>query len=241
MSTPTTAEALRHRVRALIAKAASTEFPDEAEALAAKAHELMERYAIDEATLRADARGPQAPIRTPHQTVRGPYATARASLLGAVARSTHCRLILGARVGSDLSCTLVGRADDLEAAWALYAALDLQASRAMLAASAEIARPRAFRHAFLLSYASRIGARLDAARASVRTSADAGGAGWAALVSTHRWVAVDAEVRAQFPRLRTMRASASSGSGLASGAAAADRAALGHTAVGGRRALPEAR
>ena len=47
---PASARVLR-RIRALLAKAESTEFPEEAEALTAKAQELMSAHAVDEALL----------------------------------------------------------------------------------------------------------------------------------------------------------------------------------------------
>src|SRR4051794_1929180 len=44
-------ERVLRRIRGLLAKAESTEFPEEAEALTAKAQELMTRYAVDAAVL----------------------------------------------------------------------------------------------------------------------------------------------------------------------------------------------
>lgn len=44
------------RVRALLAKAESTEFPDEAEALLAKAQALISRHAIDRAAVAGETR-----------------------------------------------------------------------------------------------------------------------------------------------------------------------------------------
>ena len=49
------------RIRALLAKAESTEFPEEAELLTAKAQQLMAQHSIDEALLSADHRGDDAP------------------------------------------------------------------------------------------------------------------------------------------------------------------------------------
>ncbi|CAM5527758.1 hypothetical protein SFUMM280S_02998 [Streptomyces fumanus] len=49
------------RIRALLAKAEATGYPEEAEALSAKAQELMARYSVDEALLAARAPAPDAP------------------------------------------------------------------------------------------------------------------------------------------------------------------------------------
>ncbi|MFE0513034.1 DUF2786 domain-containing protein, partial [Streptomyces sp. NPDC058964] len=49
------------RIRALLAKAEATGFPEEAEALSAKAQELMARHSVDEALLAVGAPSPDAP------------------------------------------------------------------------------------------------------------------------------------------------------------------------------------
>ncbi|MGW6552870.1 DUF2786 domain-containing protein, partial [Streptomyces sp. NPDC055051] len=49
------------RIRALLAKAEATGYPEEAEALTAKAQELMARHSLDEAGLAAGAPAPPAP------------------------------------------------------------------------------------------------------------------------------------------------------------------------------------
>ena len=60
------------RVRALLAKAEATEYPDEAEALSAKAQDLMSRYSLNEAVVRHDrGRKPAAAApRTPGKRTR---------------------------------------------------------------------------------------------------------------------------------------------------------------------------
>ncbi len=82
------------RIRALLAKAESTTFEEEAHAFTAKAQELMTRHAIDVAMLGASA-GSDAAISTEHRMIRieQPYADPKISLLGAVARANRCRAI----------------------------------------------------------------------------------------------------------------------------------------------------
>ena len=48
------------RIRALLAKAEATEYAEEAEALSARAQELMAKYSIDQALLAAESGGGDA-------------------------------------------------------------------------------------------------------------------------------------------------------------------------------------
>lgn len=221
------------RVQALLAKAESTEFPDEAEALLAKAQELMARHAIDEVMLRR-AGGSPAQVVSEAVTVAAPYASARSALLAAVARSNDCRTVLqGSRSGS-VHCVLVGHRSDLEKVRALFAALSMHATRSMLAAAVPAHdTPRRFRHAFLLAFAARVGERLRLATTDARAQAEAVAGPAVALALRERTVAVDEALASQFPRLGTVRRQASSVAGIRHGRAAADDASLGHAGIGG--------
>ena len=99
---------------------------------------------------------------------------------------------------------------------------------------------RRFRHAYLLSFAARIGERLRAARreAEREAAAAAGSDGGpsVALVLADRADAVDRAFRDEFPHVRTLRTSSSSSAGRMSGRRAADAAGLGHHSVSGARA-----
>ncbi|MCB0976267.1 MAG: DUF2786 domain-containing protein [Acidimicrobiales bacterium] len=229
-----------NRVSALLAKAESTDFPDEAEALLAKAQELMARHAIDDAMLARAGRRASDTVDTRTILVEAPYATAKASLLGAVAQANGCRVVMGA-AGDGRACIALGHVADLDSVESLFGALSLHAVRTMLAAPVPPGDTvRRFRHAFLLSFAARIGERLREARRSAERSAEAESADGAgvALVLADRASEVDRAFREAFPRVRTMRTSSSSAAGRVSGRRAADSAGLGHRAVGGSRALP---
>ncbi|MFD3623293.1 DUF2786 domain-containing protein [Streptomyces sp. NPDC058698] len=152
------------RIRALLAKAEATGFPDEAEALSAKAQELMARHSVDEALLAA--REPSA--ETPGACrigVEPPYEQAKAVLLDAVAGANRCRAVWNEPLGFS---TVVGFASDLEAVELLYTSLLVQATTAMTAAEAAQRaggrkRTKTFRQSFLAAYAHRVGTRLTAA------------------------------------------------------------------------------
>ncbi len=160
------------KVRALLAKAESTQFAAEAEALAAKAQELMARHSIEDAVARSRApRGERPEIR--RVAVDDPYAEAKSVLLGVVAKANDARCVWYDRYAM---MAVVGFAKDLEAIEVLFTSLLVQASRAMLAKGSVTdgsgrSRTRSFRQSFLLAYANRIGQRLEMAAWQARQQA----------------------------------------------------------------------
>ena len=93
---PATGGAWLGRVQALLAKAERTDFPEEAEALLAKAQDLMARHAISEAMVqaaRARDGGSGESVTSLRVVVDAPYAGAKRTLLGAVAAANGCRTI----------------------------------------------------------------------------------------------------------------------------------------------------
>src|SRR5690606_16352797 len=238
------------KVAGLLAKAESTEFPDEADALTAKAQELMARHAIDRALVDEARRARDgAPARVGGRRigVDDPYAGAKAMLLDAVASANRCRAVWSKQFGF---ATVFGADDDLDAVEVLYTSLLVQSARALVAASRPLdhrrdpassaGRTRSFRQSFLVAFASRIGDRLRAAADAV---ADAEGARTPSLlpVLAARREAADAACAEAFPHVRTSRVSAKDVAGWRAGEQAADRAHLDrHVAVppDTRRSLP---
>jgi hypothetical protein len=236
-STPPDVEAkVLDRVRALLAKAESTTFEDEATALTAKATELMARHAIDRAALHRPGGGRPAARRV---LVEDPYVSAKAQLLAAVAGAHRCRVVLTEARKATVA-TVFGYADDLDVVEVLFTSLLVQATSAMLAAGRPPApagqRSRGFRHAFLLAYATRVGGRLAEVTAQVVDDAVAHDESGSLLpVLAARADEVDAAVDAAVPNLARRRVSASDGRGWRAGAAAGDRADLGQRRVGATR------
>ncbi|HJR24150.1 MAG TPA: DUF2786 domain-containing protein [Acidimicrobiales bacterium] len=237
MSIDTRRSAVARRIEALLAKAASTEFSDEAEACAAKAQELMARHAIDEAMLRPPGTvgADEVVIRTIYAA--RPYASARSALLGAIASNNHCRLILHDTSTSGRRCTLIGHATDVRYVESLFPVLSVHATRALFDADPGV-RPKSYRHGFLLAYAARIGERLRAASETARGEAEQESGRSLGLVLVERWSAVDRVVRTEFPFLWHSRRQVSSSAGFPGGRAAADRAPLAHRPIGVRPGLP---
>lgn len=158
------------RVRALLAKAESTQFPDEAEALSAKAQELMNRHALHRAMVDAGNHVPPAAVSR-RLWVDSPYADAKAHLVCCIAAANRCRAAFHDQLGF---VSLVGDHADLETVELLTTSLLVQAVRAMLSAgSGSQCRTRSFRHSFLLAYAVRIGERLRVVTEAAVTQAAA--------------------------------------------------------------------
>ncbi len=207
------------RIRALLAKAEATGFPEEAEALSAKAQELMARHSIDEALLDAQAPAKDAPGAC-RIGVEAPYEQAKAVLLDAVAGANHCRAVWNEAFGFS---TVVGFEGDLEVVELLYTSLLVQATSAMTRAEAAQRaggrrRTKTFRQSFLAAYAHRIGTRLAEA-AETQVTDDL------LPVLATREVAVTDRVDAMFPETTTTRLrGVTDEAGWTEGAEAADRA-----------------
>lgn len=219
-----------HKVRSLLAKAESTSYPEEAEALTAKAQQLMDRHAIDRAVLSGSSGAGRPDGRA--VAVDAPYARPKFQLLSVLATANRCRAVLETRTGV---ATVVGFPDDRATVELLYTSLLVQATRAMLhAGDSPRTRSRAYRQAFLLAYAARIGSRLqEAAAATVAEAAARHGDGLLPVLAERR-DAVDQRLAEEFPHLRRMRITASDPAGYAAGHAAAERARLGGSEVAGR-------
>ncbi|SOD75687.1 Protein of unknown function [Streptomyces sp. 1222.2] len=223
------------RIRALLAKAEATGFPEEAEALSAKAQELMARHSIDEALLAARAHGANTPGAC-RIGVEPPYETAKAVLLDAVARANRCEAVWNADLGFS---TVVGFEADLEAVELLHTSLLVQATTAMTKAEAAQRRSgrkrtKTFRQSFLAAYAHRIGDRLAEVAEAQVAEAEAEGVGAHGTggplqdllpVLAARDVAVREQVGRMFPDTVTTRVRGVSDlAGWQQGAEAADRA-----------------
>jgi Protein of unknown function (DUF2786) len=161
-------EKMLARVRALLAKAEATGYPDEAEALSAKAQALMVRHSLREAIAGHD-RGRPAAVSSRRVWIDNPYVAAKVALVQAVTQANRCR------TGwiKDLGCVVtVGAETDLDLVDLLATSLLVQASRAMLVAGRRLdvrgqARTKSFRLSFLVAYAARIGERLAATSSSI--------------------------------------------------------------------------
>jgi hypothetical protein len=217
-------EKILAKVRALLAKAESTDFDEEAEALSAKAQELMSRYALDRALL-DNKRGLRQQATLSRIWLDNPYVNAKAMLVDAVARANRCCCVLDSRFGCT---TVVGDAGDLRVVELLATSLLLQGSRAMLSTGSQrsvggVSRTRSYRQSFLAAYASRIGERLQSVNEASVSATDASRL---LPVLAARSRAVDELMQQTFPRLVSKHVSIGNAAGWGAGTAAADLALL---------------
>ena len=226
------------RVRALLAKAESTNFPAEAETFTAGAQALMARHSIDEAMVSAEAVGdPEGPGGRRIGT-DAPYETAKATLVAVVATANRCRAVWNKELGFS---TVVGFAGDLDAVELVHTSLLVQAMSALVKSGTRAhgdgkSRTRAFRSAFLTAYAHRIGERLsEAADSAVRQAAAEPGHASLLPVLAARDEIVEEAVGEMFGKTKRQRVGTRHDfEGWVSGRAAADAATL----QGNRRIKP---
>jgi hypothetical protein len=218
------------RVRALLAKAESTTFPEEAEALSAKAQELMSRYSLERIVVESTASADRG--CNPHSAAArrlwldNPYVAAKAMLVGAVAEANRCRTVLSEKLGFT---TVLGDEVDLEIVELLSTSLLVQATRAMVSAGSQTSRTgrsrtRSYRQSFLLAYATRIGERLNTAR-DAGTAAVADPARLLPVLAARERV-VDELFESMFPQSVARSFSVGNAAGWHAGRAAADLAVL---------------
>jgi Protein of unknown function (DUF2786) len=231
---------LLERVRKLLAKAeADGVTTSEAQALTAKAAELMAKYGIDRALLaaqRPDTDSPDSRL----VAVDNPWGRVKAHLLCGLGTALRCQCIL-VTSPTGLKVHVFGYASDIERTDVLYTSVLIQMSHGLATAQvpAWAASPRAWRRSWLLGYAAAVTSRVRAAEQHAeRDYADAAAAGGqdsssAALVLADRSLVIRRNVRQAYPHIRTARTTYS-GSGYGAGYAEGRRADLGTARVGVR-------
>jgi hypothetical protein len=213
------------KIRALLAKAEATTFAEEAESFSAKAQELMARYTIDAALLNVDTDS-VIEVRGRRVHIDDPFATSKAQLLGAVAYANGGRVVYDQSHGF---ATVMAESFEHRLIEVLYTSLLVQATKASAAAAVAAGRTRtpSFRRAFLLSYAIRIGERLEVAQKDVQTQAVADHGSSFLPVLVRRDEAVAEAVRETFPNSAPIKTRKVDSQGWRAGRVAADLADLG--------------
>ena len=223
------------KVRALLAKAEETNFPDEATTYLEKAAALVAKWELDEAMVWADTPDAQRSAPTSRTIdVLAPYAARKSVLLGVIAEANGCRAIRLNTASDGHRVAVVGFAHDIEVTELLFSSLLVQMTRAMLVDESRqrsASATASWRRSFIVAFSNRVGQRLQAARRRAgvdHDQASPAGESTAAIVLADRSHRVDEETRRQFPRLRSSYVtSGGSASGARAGVRAGNQAELG--------------
>jgi len=227
---------LLDRVRKLLAKAeADGVTVAEAQALTAKAAEIMAKYGIDRALLAAERPETDRPSSR-LVDIYNPWARVQAHLLCGLAGALRCQCILLSEGQGDQRVHMFGYESDLERTDLLYTSVLVQMWHGLIAADvpARASSVRAWRRSWLLGFAEAVTARVQAAedRAERTASSVRGGATpSAALVLADRSLVIRRNVAAAYPVTRTARLTYT-GSGYGAGYREGERADIGTTRVG---------
>jgi len=235
--------ALLDRVRKLLAKAeAEGVTPPEAEALTAKAAELMARYGIDRARLAATRPDTDRPGNRIID-IDNPWAQIRAHLLAGLAGAMRCQCVLLSTSRPGARIHVFGYASDLERADILYTSLLLQMAHGLTATVVPVGvrSARAWRRSWLLGFVSAVISRVRAAedRAAAGAEAEVRTGPSTALVLADRALVVRRQLEEAYPVTRKTRITYS-GRGYSAGYAQGQRADIGNARLGSAKALTRA-
>jgi Protein of unknown function (DUF2786) len=237
------ADPLLARVRKLLAKAEAVGVtPAEAQALTAKAAELMAKYGIDRALLAAERPETDRPADRVID-IGNPWARVQAHLLCGLAAALRCQCVILPRPGPGSRIHVFGYSSDIERTDVLYTSLLVQMWQGLAGAQvpAWSRSPRAWRRSWLLGFATAVVARVRAAEHEATRQATAPGAGsgsQAALVLADRTQVIRHNIEQAYPVTRKSQVTFS-GSGYGAGYTQGQRADIGTTRLrrGSARAL----
>jgi len=210
-----TPDALLDRVRKLLVKAEADGVTQaEAQALTAKAAELMAKYGIDRALLAAVRPETDRPADRVID-IGNPWARVQAHLLCGLASALRCQCVILPRTGPGSRIHMFGFASDIERTDVLYTSLLLQMWQGLSAVA-----PPAW-------------SRSPAEQAAAARAADApaGNGATAALVLADRTEIIERTLRRAYPVTRSSRVTYS-GSGYGTGYTQGQRADIGASRLG---------
>jgi hypothetical protein len=240
-------ESIQSKIAGLLAKAESTNFPAEAEALSRKAEQLMVKWGIDEAMLASKrAKSTQAEkIVTEKMEFGSIYSMGLIAFSSSVARGLGLQTLQSKHHSSRHTRYLhiIGHEGDVARAQMLITSLHLQMTTALrvwwstyeLKANMMPAQQVNAKRQFMASFGSAVEQRLVQRRREQEqeTQAETTSGPSVALVLRDRKAEVDEFMAARYQNLGRARGMQGSGHGRAEGRAAGQRANLGGTAVRG--------
>lgn len=224
------------KVRSLLDKAESTEFPEEAEALQAKAFELMSLYGIEQAVLASKGER-EDKIDQLVIDLSGAYAVGRAHLLTRISTALGAQGLYfpAGKRRPVAGYVVVAHESTRERIAFLYTMLFAQATRGMQKMTGGTpGRVRSARASYMLAFATVVGGRLDQVEGRVRHEEEAAKPG-TGLVLVTRDRQVEQTYHQLYPRIRSVKAHAGSTAGYAAGLRDGERADLGGARFGNGR------
>jgi hypothetical protein len=238
-----TPDALLDRVRKLLVKAeAAGVTPEEAQALTAKAAELMAKYGIDRALLAAERPETDRPADRVID-IGNPWARVQAHLLCGLASALRCQCVILPHGGPGTRIHMFGFSSDIERADVLYTSVLLQMWQGLAATRLpdRVQSVRAWRRSWLLGFATAVVGRVRAAEEGAARQAAGPGEGAGsrtALVLADRTEVITRSLRHAYPVTRTSRVTYT-GNGYGTGYSEGQRADIGGARLrrNGARAL----
>lgn len=234
-------ESIQRKIAGLLAKAERAGSPEEAEAFAAKAEQMMVKYAIDAAMLGATTAADKVIVRSVE--IKGTYSLAATMGLNGISEALgSCRYWISGKAAQSHTGHLAGFSTDVDMTIMLWNSLSIQAATAMaqwaknggidkgMTAFEKFNERRTFLSGFWVRASSRAAAAFKAAVADAEVEYSGG----AALALVDRASQVDAVVPQGMRTQKSRTKSGSYGAAMA-GAAAAERADLGQKRMAGNR------
>ena len=224
-------DALLARVRKLLVKAEATGVTtEEAQALTAKAAELMAKYGIDRALLAAERPETDRPADRVID-IGNPWARVQAHLLCGLASALRCQCVILPSGGPGTRIHMFGYTSDIERADVLYTSLLVQMWQglAVTPIPERVQNARAWRRSWLLGFVTAVVARVRTAEDGAARQAGnpaAGGSSRAALVLADRTEVITRTLRHAYPVTRTSRVTYT-GNGYGTGYSEGQRADIG--------------
>ena len=230
----TSENALLGRVRKLLVKAVAEGVTRaEAEALTAKAAELMAKYGIDRALLAATEPDSDHPADR-KLDIDNPWARIQAHLLCGLASAMRCQCVILPRSGAGIRIHIFGFASDIERTEILHTSLLVQMWQGLTAADvpAWARSPRAWRRSWLLGFVTSVVSRVRAAEQHAATRPQTPSGSQTALVLADRTQIIQRNISHAYPLTRKTRVTYS-GSGYGTGYAKGQQADVGGPRLSG--------
>jgi hypothetical protein len=236
------------KIRGLLDKAESTEFPEEARLLSEKAQDLMTKYALTDHDLRLLSDPTTVDIvETREVKVFAPYSRAKGHVLSAAAKGNGCKVVFDSTErkrseGNYRVMYLTGFSRDVDNAEMLYTSLLVQATKELLTTKRpEWEHGKTWSNSFLIGYATEVGDRLRQRRRVVAQETvvivDGAERNLLPVLASRTAKVEEAYEKRWGGHLRSGPASQVRGGGYGAGRTAGARANVGDPAVGNRRAL----